>query len=86
MAVVTTPGTALLRRGKTPLDVLCKRPGYADARESLVPKFDKRARLQGPPGYLIDAASGAMWRFPDSLTVMMRRIDAAPASSVETPR
>jgi hypothetical protein len=86
MAVVTTPGTARLRKGKKPLDVLCKLPDYAEARESLVPKFDKRARLQGPEGYLINAVSGAMWRFPDSLTVMMRRIDAAPASSVEPPR
>jgi hypothetical protein len=66
-----------LRSGKKTLEVACEHAGYAPARKPLKAVFNKRSRLQGLPGLLVDALSGAMWRFPDALTLTMRALDQA---------
>jgi hypothetical protein len=85
LATVTTPGEVHLRSRKSALTVACHRDGFQDALQMLPSTFNKRSRFQGPPGLLVDALSGAMWRFPERISILMQPPDAAVAAPVLPP-
>jgi hypothetical protein len=85
LATVATPGSVRLRSGKRPLNVACNHSGYEEARAEVKSTFNKRARLQGPPGLLVDAISGAMWRYPQVLNIAMRAADSPPDVELPAP-
>ncbi len=83
VAALTTPGQVRLRSRKSALSVVCRRDGFAEANQTVTSTFNKRSRFQGPEGMLVDAISGAMWRFPAVLSIQMRPI--ATATDPDTP-
>jgi hypothetical protein len=53
------------------LTVECEKDGYQLGRTTLEPAIDDHAKFELPMGYLIDAVSGARYRYPSSVTVEM---------------
>lgn len=86
LAAVTTPGEVSLRSRKSALRISCRREGFQDASGTLQSTFNKRSRFQGPPGLLVDAISGAMWRFPTAISIPMQALDTGfPAAHPPQP-
>lgn len=86
VAMVTTPGEARLRSRTSALTVVCRRDGFQETTQIVKSTFNKRSRLQGPEGMLVDAVSGAMWRFPSAISVLMQPLvfDIEPPCVIST--
>jgi len=72
-ASVRTPGSVTLPKGRAQLTVTCSKPGYQTASVQLNSTMADKAKLQMPTGYVIDAASGAMWSYPARVTVSLTK-------------
>lgn len=81
VATVITPGDVRLRSRKSALTVVCRRDGFQETSQTVKSTFNKRSRFQGPEGMLVDAVSGAMWRFPATISILMQLL----ASDIEPP-
>ena len=68
-----TPGTVTLQKARADLTVTCTKAGYATATQALNSSMADRAKLQMPTGYVVDAASGAMWTYPASISIPMTK-------------
>lgn len=72
---VTTPGTVEVERSVKSLTVACTKPGYRDAAETIPPRLQPLSIASivfaGPVGLFVDTQTGAINRYPDSLSVPM---------------
>jgi hypothetical protein len=82
LATVVTPGEIRLRSRKSALTIFCRRDGFQDARQTVTSAFNKRSRFQGPEGMLVDAVSGAMWRFPSTISILMHPLSSSADATV----
>ena len=71
---VTSPGSAQVHKSKSRLDIHCKKDGYQDASISIRAHLNSLTFLGGPAGVGIDAASGADFKYPVTVTVPMTPI------------
>lgn len=84
---VTTPGSATVHKSTGDLVIDCKRELMA-GNATLVSKSNTAVwgniLLGGGIGYIIDRNTGAGFDYPNTVAVMLRQIDAAPAASSGT--
>jgi|GEM_PF-272559 len=70
-----TPGRLLLDHGPAPLLLRCSRDGFEDLQETIYPSFNGatigNVIAGGLVGVAVDAASGANYSYPDSITLQM---------------
>jgi hypothetical protein len=80
---VLAPARVTIERSTAALAVDCARQGVGSSRELVESRFDTgkligNVVLSGGLGYLVDRRSGAGFAYPATLTVVMRRAEAAP--------
>lgn len=85
--MVMTPGTLTLEKGSEPLPISCTKTCYLTG-QSIVPSNAEAMAagnviFGGVIGLGVDAASGAMYKYPDIVTVAM---NPDPACRAEPPR
>jgi hypothetical protein len=84
---VTTPGTAVVHKSNSPLEVNCTRDGYQAAHANMHPHFENmtigNAVLGGVIGVVVDANSGAMYYYDKSVQVTLMPVEpaATPAAA-----
>ena len=80
---VPANGTVTISRNSRPLTIECRKDGYYAAQTTLSPGIDAHAKVEFATGYVIDYLSGAMYRFPDTVSLVMtaQAPDASAAQS-----
>ncbi len=90
---VTTPGSVTVHKSTGDLAVDCKKDGATAGHETLVSKSNGAVWgnliAGGGIGYLVDRSTGAGFNYPDSITVVLRKVGelvglASPATLSET--
>lgn len=70
-----TPGSATVDKGFGKIDVRCAKPGFDETAEVLTPEFQAMTLgnviIGGVIGILVDAASGAMAKYPNAVKVAL---------------
>src|ERR1700733_1157840 len=83
---VSTPGNAQVHKTKNDLYVTCKKDGFKDASLTVSPHFNGATLgnviAGGVIGIGIDAATGANFNYPESISVPMTPIGASAAPVV----
>lgn len=82
IGTVTTPGSIELGKSRKDLTVSCEKPGYEPASRTVASDWSSKAKYQGPQGYLVDYASGAMWEYPSPIDVPLTPLPAATKKKV----
>jgi hypothetical protein len=80
-----TPGTLTVSKSARDMSVSCTREGHSPGVASVVPQFQAMTvgniLIGGFVGLAVDAASGAMSRYPDSVTIALPPQGFASAQS-----
>lgn len=73
LPVPSNPGSVLVNKGKGTLNVRCSRPGYRQSQIGVGQSFNAWTIVNVLfwPGLIVDAASGAMQKYPSHVTVLM---------------
>src|SRR5258708_2131619 len=73
-AVNSNPGTVMVTKGQGKLDVQCHKPGYHQTQVGIGQNFNAWtvADVMFWPGALVDAATGAIQKYPSHITVLMQ--------------
>jgi len=83
---VTTPGTAKVDKSKTDLDVTCTKVGFQDAHKIMESHFEGMTAgnliLGGGIGIAVDASTGAMNHYDDSVEVTLTPSDGTSPTAV----
>lgn len=78
---VTTPGSVTVQKSTGDLAVDCGKDGAVAGHEVAVSKANGGAwgniLLGGPIGYVVDRTSGAGFDYPQTITVVLRKIEQA---------
>jgi hypothetical protein len=73
--IVTTPGTVSLKKGADPLPISCTKECYVNGQSIIPSNAEAMAAgnviFGGVIGLGVDAASGALNKYPDMITVAM---------------
>jgi hypothetical protein len=73
--VVTTPGTVSLKKGADPVPIMCTKECYVNGQSIIPSNAESMAAgnviFGGVIGLGVDAASGALNKYPDMFTVSM---------------
>ena len=73
--VPSTPGTATVRKGDGPMQIICRKDGYQvstlSVDETITGATFGNILLGGGIGILVDAASGAAQQYPDEVIIWM---------------
>jgi hypothetical protein len=85
---VTTPGNTTVHKTKNDLNVACSKSGYQDAATVISPHFNGATAgnilAGGVIGIGIDAATGANFNYPETISVAMKPA-AAPMPTASNP-
>lgn len=85
---VTSPGSVSIRKSNQPLRVDCRQEGASWAYEKVDSKLNAtvwgNVLLTAGAGYLVDRNTGAGYDYPDTLTVLLHRQEAA-ATALPVP-
>lgn len=67
------PGSVVLTKGKGALNVRCAKPGYVQKQVGIGQSFNAWTIVNVLfwPGILVDAATGAIQKYPSHITVLM---------------
>ncbi len=72
-----TPAVITVPRSKKPLELVCNKPGYRTAKKTIVSEYEVATAgnifAGGFIGAGVDAATGALYKYPDVITVKMPR-------------
>lgn len=73
LAVDSNPGNVVLTKGKGALNVRCAKPGYVQKQVGVGQSFNAWTIVNVLfwPGILVDAATGAIQKYPSHITVLM---------------
>lgn len=73
LAVAGNPGTVMVSKGKGALNVRCVRKGYVQKQVGVGQNFNAWTIVNVLfwPGVLVDAATGAIQKYPSHVTVLM---------------
>jgi len=86
---VTTPGTITVDKSRHDLAVKCTKDGFADGITTINSTFEAmtlgNVLIGGVVGVGIDAASGALNKYPDSVQVQMQKLKAADDAPADAP-
>lgn len=78
---VTTPGEVQIPRSKKMLNINCSKPGYMDGTKQVTGRVEGTTAgniiLGGVVGLGVDAASGALYKYPDTITITMEEQDGS---------
>jgi hypothetical protein len=73
--IVTTPGTVSLKKGADPLPISCTKECYVNGQSIIASQAEEMAAgnviFGGVIGLGVDAASGALHKYPSQVTVAM---------------
>jgi hypothetical protein len=76
----TTPAEVKLPRSKKKIDITCNKAGYQAGTKSILGKVEGSAAgniiAGGGIGLGIDALTGAIYKYPDTVSIPMERIGA----------
>ena len=90
-AVSSTPGSVLVEKSKNNLSVTCSKDGFQTATVVREPSFNGATLgnliLGGPAGLIIDAASGATFKYPDDIRLDMAAnpLPSLPPMAMQPP-
>ncbi len=73
ISVDGNPGSVILTKGKGALNVRCVKPGYVQKQVGVGQSFNAWTIVNVLfwPGILVDAATGAIQKYPSHITVLM---------------
>ena len=81
----STPGTVTVQKGNGPMNIVCKKGGYAtgvlSVDEAVAGATFGNILLGGGIGIFVDAASGAAQKYPDQVVVWMKPQHFASAAA-----
>lgn len=86
----TTPAEVKLPRSKKKVDITCNKAGYQTATKSILGKVEGSTAgniiAGGGIGLGVDALTGAIYKYPDTVMIPMDRVgmDSAPAAAQPT--
>lgn len=74
--ISTNPGSALVSKGQGALSVHCLKKGFRQTQIGVGQNISgwTVANVLFWPGFIVDAASGAIQKYPDAITVMMEPV------------
>jgi hypothetical protein len=69
------PGSVLIHKGQGPLQFTCKKSGYTQKNVAVGENFNAVTLVNVLfwPGFIVDAATGTLQRYPSAIVVMMDR-------------
>lgn len=77
-----TPAEVRLPRSKKTLKFSCDKAGYQTATKNVVGRVEGSSAgnilVGGPIGVGVDALSGAIFKYPDEITIPMEKLGASP--------
>lgn len=86
---VSTPAEVSVHRRRYDLTVECRKSGYGVASITVRPVVADSAKYELPLGYMVDAFTGAMFRYPELVSIEMNALpqddiatSAAPVTSL----
>ena len=86
---LTTPAEVQIRRAKAAIDVECNKAGYETASLSVESKMEATTGgnliAGGFVGLGVDAMTGAMFKYPDTIKIDMMKIGATTPMVVDEP-
>jgi len=86
---LTTPAKVRVRRAKAAIDVECKKTGYQTANLTVQSKMEATTGgnviAGGFVGLGIDAMTGAMFKYPDTIMLEMLKVGAATPMVTDEP-
>jgi len=90
---LVSPGTVVIKKSASVLEIQCSKPGFQDAKTYTAPKMSTTAMVGMMLPYVgmidaaVDGSSGAAQSYPTSYVVMMKpaAIAAAPAAQPQAP-
>ena len=86
---LTTPSEVQIRRAKAAIDIECKKAGYQTANMSVESKMEATTGgnliAGGFVGLGVDAMTGAMFKYPDTIMIEMLKIGATTPMVVDEP-
>lgn len=76
LAVAGNPGSVVVTKGKGALNVRCHRQGYVQKQVGVGQSFNgwTIVNVLFWPGVLVDAATGAIQKYPSHITVLMEPV------------
>ncbi|RKQ69484.1 hypothetical protein DES40_2285 [Litorimonas taeanensis] len=84
----TTPAEVKIPRSKKTLKVECNKEGYEVATKNIVGRIEGSTGgnilLGGPIGVGVDALSGAIYKYPDTILIPMDELN--PSSDLTSPK
>jgi hypothetical protein len=89
--MVASPGTVKVQRSKAPLQVACTKAGFQNAQASVASGFEYISLgnlilgLGGLIGFAIDGASGAIHKYPATISVPMSPSTGASSAPQRPP-
>ncbi|PCJ71884.1 MAG: hypothetical protein COA62_04800 [Rhodobiaceae bacterium] len=87
---VTTPGTVTVSKSKHDLAVKCTKDGFSDGITTISSTFEGmtlgNVLIGGVIGVGVDAASGAMNQYPNSIQVQMQKLKPSDNAPTDAPQ
>jgi hypothetical protein len=73
--IPTNPGSVLVKKEYGPITPMCKKDGYVQRNFGVGSSFNAVSvvNILFWPGFLVDAATGSMHKYPSHITVFMER-------------
>lgn len=82
----TTPARVEVPRSKKALEMACSKAGYKDATETIYSKIEATTGgnllLGGPIGAGIDAATGALYKYPETVVLEMESLNSIQTAPI----
>lgn len=83
-----TPATVQIRRAKSAIDVACSKDGYETATRRVESKMEGTTGgnvvAGGFVGLGVDAMTGAMFKYPDTILLRMQRLGDTATQTIDT--
>lgn len=72
----SNPGNIIANKGKGTLRVDCKKPGYAQQNMGISQNINGVTFINVLfwPGFIVDAVTGSMHKYPASVTIQMKKL------------
>jgi hypothetical protein len=88
---VVAPGTVTVQKSQSVLTVRCSKDGWKDGVSYAAPRMSSMAAVGAMMPYVglidaaVDASSGAAMKYPDTVLVILKPMQAAQAPRTSTP-
>jgi uncharacterized protein YceK len=86
---LTSPGTVVIKKSASVLQIKCRKPGYLEAKQYASAKMSNTALVGTMIPYVgildaaVDGSSGAAQSYPSTFTLVMKPVPASPPAQTQ---